>query len=93
MCTKFQVNWTSTSSKTTLTKNFNLKWDRRMNEWTHRPENIMPLYYCRWGIKMSSNKTSEDSPRVDGVSGSIEKVKMASLNKKFHCSNSQCHAE
>ena len=25
MCTKFQVDWTSTSSKTTLTKNFNLK--------------------------------------------------------------------
>ena len=32
MCTTFQVDWTSTSSKTTLTKNFNLKWD----EWTDR---------------------------------------------------------
>ncbi|OPL21695.1 serine 2 threonine-protein phosphatase with ef-hands, partial [Mytilus galloprovincialis] len=29
MCTKFQVDWTSTSSKTTLTKNFNLKWEER----------------------------------------------------------------
>ena len=29
MCTKFEVDWTSTSSKTTLTKNFNLKRDRR----------------------------------------------------------------
>ena len=31
MCTKFQVDWTSTSSKTTLTKNFNLKQDERMD--------------------------------------------------------------
>ena len=30
MNTKFQVDWTSTPSKTTLTKNFNLKRD----EWT-----------------------------------------------------------
>ena len=59
MYTKFEVDWTSTSSKTTLTKNFNLKRDRRTNErtnrrtdeQTHRPENIMPLYYRRWGIK------------------------------------------
>ena len=38
MCTKFQVDWTSASSKTTWTKNFNLKRDRRTdeltNEWT-----------------------------------------------------------
>ena len=34
MCTKFQVDWTSTSSKTTLTKNFNLKWDKQMNRRT-----------------------------------------------------------
>ena len=27
MCTKFQVDWISTSLKTTLTKNFNLKRD------------------------------------------------------------------
>ena len=60
MCTEFQVDWTSTSSKTTLTKNFNLKRDERMegqtdgrtNERTHRPENIMPLYYRKWGIKI-----------------------------------------
>ena len=50
MCTKFQVDWTSTSSKTTFTKNFNLKGldartDERMDEQRHRPENIMPLYY------------------------------------------------
>lgn len=31
MCTKFYVDWTLTSSKTTFTKNFNLKWDRRTN--------------------------------------------------------------
>ena len=48
---KFQVDWTSTSSKTTSTKNFNLKRDERTegqtygrtNERTHRPENIMPI--------------------------------------------------
>ena len=57
MFTKFQVDWTSTSSKTTLTKNFNLKrdgrTDGRTNERRHRPENIMPLYYRRWGIKIN----------------------------------------
>ena len=47
MCTKFQVDWTSASSKTTSTKNFNRTDERR-----HRPENIMPLYYRRWGIKI-----------------------------------------
>ena len=31
MCTKFKVDWTSTSSKTTLTKNFNLIPDKRTN--------------------------------------------------------------
>ena len=31
MCTKFQVVQTSASSKTTLTKNFNLKRDRQRN--------------------------------------------------------------
>ena len=29
MCTKFQIDWTSVSSKTTLTKNFNLRRDRQ----------------------------------------------------------------
>ena len=51
MYTKFQDDWTSTSSKTKSTKNFNLKRDRLMDdrtneqtdEWTHRPENIMPI--------------------------------------------------
>ena len=48
MCTKFQVDWASTSSKTTLTKNFNLKWDRWMDEGktdqkTHRLKNIMSI--------------------------------------------------
>ena len=32
MYTKFHVDWTSTSSKTTMTKNFNLKRDRQTNE-------------------------------------------------------------
>ena len=32
MFTKVQVGWTSTSSKTTLTKNFDLKRDRRIDE-------------------------------------------------------------
>ena len=56
-CTKFQVDWTSTSSKTTLTKNFNLK---RTDERRHRPENIMPLYYRRWGIKIKNLHTQLD---------------------------------
>ena len=59
MFTKFQVDWTSTSSKTTFTKNVNLKrdiWDGRMDERTNgrtqRTENTMTLYYIyRWGIK------------------------------------------
>ena len=62
MCTKFQVDWTSTLSKTTLTKNLNLKLDRRTDEQMKtkgqtdkltdaQTRNIMPLYYCRWGIK------------------------------------------
>ena len=67
MCTKFQVDWTSVSSKTTLTKNFNLKWDertdgrtnRRTDGKTHRPENIMPLYYGRWGIIKETRSTYE----------------------------------
>ena len=65
MCIKFQGDWTSTSSKTTLTKNFNLKRDERTdeqtnkqtNELTYRPENIMPLYYHRWGIKIKQEIT------------------------------------
>ena len=36
MLTKFQVDWTSTSSKTTSTKNFNLKQDRRTDGRTNR---------------------------------------------------------
>ena len=32
MCTKFQVDWTSTSVKTTLTKNFNLKRDKQIRK-------------------------------------------------------------
>ena len=58
MFPKFQVDWSSTSSKTTSSKNFNLKRDRRTdgrtdeqtnvrtNEQTDaqtRPENIMPI--------------------------------------------------
>ena len=87
MYIKFQVDWISSASKTTLTKNFNInlyyhflcsvdreigdqkllpeagqtdertngrtheRTNERMNEQTHRTENILPLYYCRWGIK------------------------------------------
>ena len=48
MCTEFQVDWTSTSSKTTLAKNFNLKRDEQTNGRTdgrtHRPDkNNAPL--------------------------------------------------
>ena len=58
MCTKFQVDWTSNSSKTTLTNNFNLKdqklgleaWqtDGRTNGRSDR-KNTMPIngaYKC-----------------------------------------------
>ena len=52
MYTKFQVDWTSTSSKTILTKNFGLKWDRQTKEQTdepiQRPENNNAH---KWGIK------------------------------------------
>ena len=36
MRNKFKVDWNSTSSKTTLIKNFNVKWDRRTNEQTNK---------------------------------------------------------
>ena len=39
MYAKFQVDWTSTSSKTTLTKNFNLKRDRWTDEQTEEQTN------------------------------------------------------
>ena len=39
MCTKFQVDWTAASSKTTLTKNFNLKRDRQTNAQTDERTN------------------------------------------------------
>ena len=59
MCTKFQVDWTSASSKTTLIKNFNLKWDRRTdgrpNAWMHRPENIMPINGAKQNIVERKN--------------------------------------
>ena len=54
MCTKYEVDWTSTSSKITLTKIFYLEEGQtngRTDERTHRPVNIMPLYYRSWGIK------------------------------------------
>ena len=62
MCTKFEVDWTSTLSKTTLTKNFNLNEQTdagQTDERTHRPENIviMPLYYrfIPFDIKIRQN--------------------------------------
>ena len=41
MYTKFQVDWTSTSSKTTLTKNFNLKQEERTQRRTNGTTNEM----------------------------------------------------
>ena len=54
MFTKFQVDWTSTSSKTTLTKNFNLKRDEQMNG---QPDEQMDTQTRKhnahkWGIKI-----------------------------------------
>ena len=44
MCTKFEVDWTSTSSKTKLTKNFNLKQDgRTKDEQTRKHDNASLL--------------------------------------------------
>ena len=58
MCTKFQVGWTSTSSKTTSTKNFNLNGtDRRTDGRTdgrmdRRIEVQTRKYNAhKWGIK------------------------------------------
>ena len=51
MWTKFQVDWTLTSSKTTLTKNFNLKQNERTDERMHRPENITLMVH-RTGMTM-----------------------------------------
>ena len=39
VCFKFQVDWTSTSSKNSLTKNFNMKRDRWKNKWTDEQTN------------------------------------------------------
>ena len=53
MSTKFQVGWTSNSSKTTSTKKPQPEaeqTDERADKRRHRPENIMPinvLYF--WG--------------------------------------------
>ena len=49
MFTKFKVDWTSTSSKTTLNKNFNLKRDTRTNERTE-VQNIMPIKIKDFGF-------------------------------------------
>ena len=52
--TKFQVDWTSTSPKTTSTKNINLKWDRRTNRQTNRRTEAQTRKHNghKWGIKM-----------------------------------------
>ena len=50
MCTKFQVDWTSTSLKATLTKNYNLKLDELTDAQT-RKHNAH-----KWGIKTSMFK-------------------------------------
>ena len=41
MCSMFQVNWTSTSSKTTLTKILNLKQDRQTDNEDTDLKNIL----------------------------------------------------
>ena len=63
MCTMFQVDLTSTSSKTTLTKNLNLKPDRstdkrKANEWRNKRTDgkieaqIRKHNAHKWGIKI-----------------------------------------
>ena len=39
MCTKFQVNWTSTSSKTTSTKHFNQNFNPKQDKQTDKQTN------------------------------------------------------
>ena len=63
MCAKFQVDVTSTSSKTLTWTDARTngatdtqtdgRTDERTHQRRHRPENIMHLYYRRWGIKSS----------------------------------------
>ena len=49
MCTKFEVDWNSTLSKTTLFKNFNLKLDRRTNKRMQTEKRNAH----KWGIKVT----------------------------------------
>ena len=64
MCTKFQVDWTSTSSKTTSTKNFNLKGrtDKRMDPQTRKHNAHL------WGIKNQLGCTEEASNDLHNTS-------------------------
>ena len=48
MCIKFEVDWISTSSKTTLTKNFNLEQDRRRDKQTEAQTRKHNAH--KWGI-------------------------------------------
>ena len=51
MCTKFQSDWTSTSSKTTPTKNFNLEGTDGRTDVQIRKNNVL-----KWGIKQMNEK-------------------------------------
>ena len=65
MCTKFQVDWISTSSKTTSTKNFNLKRDGRTDERTNGRTDGRTDAQTRkhnahkWGIKSRDQQAHE----------------------------------
>ena len=61
---KFQVDWTSTSSKTTSTKNFNMKRDenRRTKGWHDGRTDTQTRKHNahKWGIKIYTiHKTKE----------------------------------
>ena len=38
----------------------NEQTNEQTDERTHRPENIMPLYYRRWGIKIINSNCVQD---------------------------------
>ena len=64
MFTTFQVDWTATSSKTTLTKNFNLKRDRRTNGRTNG----------RTDVRTNRRKNGLTYERTDGRKHGLENI-------------------
>ena len=64
MITKFQVDWTSTSSKTTSTKKFNLKWDEPMNERTNKRRDAQTRKHNahKWGIITRELPSTSSTP-------------------------------